>query len=242
METDGMVEIPGGEFLMGCELSRDPQCIIGDEMPIHKVRLSSFMMDRHEVTAGQFRKCVEAGGCTPAKVGGKCTYRVPGKERHPINCVDWSQAAAYCAWAGKRLPTEAEWEKAARGTDGRVHPWGDKPLARCGHAVVEGLDGMGPGCGAHGTMPVGSKPEGASPYGVMDLIGGVGEWLSDWFDEGYYDVHPAQDPGGPVAGKYRCTRGGSWKNHCRGFNLRITYRDWDLPTNWGDDIGFRCAR
>jgi formylglycine-generating enzyme required for sulfatase activity len=198
-----MVEIPAGKFMMGCNSAVDTECY-SDESPYHEVNLSAFKIDKYEVTAGQYKACVDAGKCMAADTGGSCNYGSSGRDLHPINCVDWTQANAYCQWAGKRLPTEAEWEKAARGTDGRKYPWGNTGLD-CDHAVMS----VSP-CSNSSTQPVGSKPLGASPYGAEDMIGNVWEWASDWYSSSYYSSSPANDPQGPASGTYRVVRGGSW--------------------------------
>lgn len=225
----GMVGVPGGKFKRG-STSRS------NEQPVREISVSSFCIDKTEVTAGAYEDCVRGGGCTAAKTGGTCTYDVSGKRAHPINCVDWNQAVAYCKWAGKRLPTEAEWEKAARGTDSRTYPWGeDEP--DCNYAVV--YDG-GYGCGRGETWPVGSKAAGASPYGALDMTGNVWEWVNDGYDPEYYADAPLSDPRGPLSGSFRAIRGGSWCSG--GVDLRAASRFYGPPDADSADLGIRCAR
>jgi formylglycine-generating enzyme required for sulfatase activity len=227
-------------FWMGCNEAVDNECN-PDEKPYHEVNLDAFEIDKYEVTAGEYKACVDAGSCTAtnASTGSACNYGVSGKESHPIDCVHWDKAKAYCEWAGKRLPTEAEWEKAARGTDGRKYPWGnDSP--DCEHAVMEDSSAGGNGCGTGGTMPVGSKPKGVSPYGAEDMVGNVWEWVGDWYDWSYYASSPKDNPKGPGSGEDRVWRGGSWL-YSRPGDLRASRRAWYGPGDWWFCGGFRCA-
>lgn len=225
-----MVSVPGGDFERGSTVQTD-------EQPVREIYVSSFCIDRTEVTAGAYEDCVQGGGCTAASNRfSECTYGVSGKSDHPINCVDWNQALAYCEWAGKRLPSEAEWEKAARGVDGRTYPWGeDEP--DCNYAV---MDDGGWGCGRDETWPVGSKVAGASPYGALDMAGNVHEWVNDRYDSGYYADAPLSDPMGPLSGSPRVVRGGSWSDV--GVSLRAAIRGGFPPDYAFYNLGFRCAR
>jgi len=230
------VDVPAGDFWMGCDFTVDPLCG-GSEFPYHPVYLDAFDIDRYEVTVLQYRECVEQGACSLPAADDYCNYAVAGREYHPVNCVSWDQANTYCAWAGKRLPTEAEWEKAARGTDDRLYPWGDA-TATCQYAVIN--DGGGDGCGTDGTLPVGSRPAGVSPYGIHDLAGNVLEWVADWYDYSYYWESPASNPTGPDSTDERSARGSGWFwNQARW--SRASQRSGFEPLSDGNGLGFRCA-
>lgn len=241
--TDEMVLIPAGEFLMGFDRGQ------GDERPRHPVYLSAYYLDKYEVSVAQYRACVEAGQCT-RPYSGEAAYRLPfeggytnwdkpDRDHHPVNAVNWDQADQYCRWAGKRLPTEAEWEKAGGG-NGRVYPWGDEQPS-CERAVID--DG-GDGCGQDSTWPVGTKPAGASPYGVMDLAGNVWEWVDDWYERDYYQRAPPLDPRNtdPGVEGLKVLRGGSLADqntHIYALSNRLAYDPWQ---GFDYTIGFRCAR
>jgi formylglycine-generating enzyme required for sulfatase activity len=246
--TEGMVAVPAGTFEMGSPAGAGAD----DERPQRTVTLRAYCLDRTEVTVEAYRRCVDGGGCSEPDAEGRerCTWGVAGKEQHPVNCVDWTQAQAYCGWSGKRLPTEAEWELAARGTDGRTYPWGDEAPdagrlngcgAECGAlpgragspVMYEGDDGWA------ATAPVGSYPAGASPYGAQDLAGNEWEWVSDWYGE--YAAGAVEDPTGPSRGEHRVYRGGGWINDDAGL-VRAASRGADRPAYRDSGIGFRCAR
>ena len=217
-----MVRVPAGEFTMGSDNGDS------DEKPVHRVYLDEFYIDKFEVTNEEYAKCVDAGSCSENPKYDEFT-----DQRQPVVGVDWNQADTYCKWAGKRLPTEAEWEKAARGTDGRTYPWGEE--IDCTMANYDN-------CGHNKTKPVGSYPSGASPYGAMDMAGNVWEWCADWYDNNYYCNSPSRNPTGPTSGKYRVLRGGSWLD-LEGYRyLRTSARDRVGPSNRLSFIGFRCAR
>ena len=223
---DRMVLIHGGEFLMGSE-DLGP-----DTRPAHRVMISTFWLDRYQATNSQYRKCVEGGGCLPPK--DHQAFDDPERTQHPVVNVTWTQARTYCHWKGKRLPTEAEWEKAARGTDARRYPWGNanEPITR---RVKNGETRTA----GNGTEPVGSQPGNVSPYGVFDMVGSVSEWVKDWYSEDFYQVSPAQDPQGPVRGSFRVLRGGELSE--RPLEHHVSNRRWDEMTYWGPTLGFRCA-
>jgi formylglycine-generating enzyme required for sulfatase activity len=177
---------------------------------------------------------VTQSGCTPTITLGYCNYDVAGKESHPINCVNWNQAKAYCMWAGKKLPTEAQWEKAARGTDGRKYPWGNTGLD-CDHAVHSSSP-----CSNSGTAAVGSKPMGVSPYGADDMIGNVWEWVED---DSHSNYNGAPQDGSawidaPRASD-RAWRGGAYTSGTDYLRASVRYQNY--PGYDGAGIGFRCA-
>jgi formylglycine-generating enzyme required for sulfatase activity len=199
-----------------------------DEKPAHQVHVTAFEMDVTEVTVAAYSVCVDAGRCSNPDTGEFCTWGAGSKSNHPINCVDWNQAIAYCAWAGKRLPTEEEWEYAARGTDGRVFPWGNEAAGSqlCWHNW--GYDGP-PGTG--GTCPVGTTPDGSSPFGLEDMAGNVWEWTASGYSEDYSQ--------GRTNDK-RVVRGGCWSDRL-GPSVRATARGKVGPTIRGAELGFRCV-
>ncbi|TMQ27911.1 MAG: trypsin-like serine protease [Nitrospirae bacterium] len=225
-QPQGMVVIPAGEFLMGAEDG------LQDARPLHRVHLSSYWLDKYEVTNAQYRQCVEGGGCTPPK--DRLTFEDLQRAQHPVTNITWNQARSYCQWQGKRLPTEAEWEKAARGTDGRRYPWGND-----GEAVKSRVRNGELKPGTRGTEPVGRQAATASPYGVFDLIGGVSQWVKDWYAEDFYQASSPRDPQGPLRGSFRVLRGGEWNE--KPLNLQVSYRGWDDVTYWGPTLGVRCA-
>jgi formylglycine-generating enzyme required for sulfatase activity len=242
----GMARIPAGEFWMGCNPKVDQECQ-KDEKPGRRVYLDEYLMDRTEVTVGKYGECVTTGRCKAAHFDKCAVYdgkmfrrgKLPEKFRGaslPVVCVDWAEAKSYCEWANKRLPSEAEWEKASRGTDGLMYPWGNEQPS-CHRAVMK--DG-GLGCGKDRTWPVCSKKKGNSPYGLCDMAGNVMEWVSDWYGEEYYGEGPSRNPKGQPDGTYRVLRGGNWYR-APGL-LRASRRFRGHPTNHYDSTGFRCAR
>jgi len=243
--------VPAGEFSMGSDaddaLSECQKYIIDcqrnwfiDEEPLHTVYLDTFYMDEYEVTNAMYAACVKAGACTPPHADSSATrdsyYGNEAFDNYPVIAVDWNQAKTYCEWRGARLPTEAEWEKAARGLDGRIYPWGNR-APTCSLANFEPFDGNE--C-VGDTSAVGSYPQVVSPYGIYDLAGNVWEWVADWYDEHYYANSPYRNPSGPESGKYRVLRGGSWKHN--EINLRASLRLGSEPDYWLSYLGFRCSR
>lgn len=232
-----MVFVPAGEFLMGS--SDSDATAADDEKPQHPIHLDAFWIDQTEITYNEYERCVRAGACSPATVHNK---NFAGA-RLPVVGVNWYQAATYCQWAGARLPTEAEWEKAARGTDGRLYPWGNnfdgRRLNYCDTNCVADWRDRSADDGYGYTAPVGNYPEGASPYGVLDMSGNVWEWTADWYSPDAYAYSSYSNPGGPKQGLQRVIRGGSW--YYRGPALRVARRHKDVPTSSYDNIGFRCV-
>ncbi|NIM92235.1 MAG: SUMF1/EgtB/PvdO family nonheme iron enzyme [Anaerolineales bacterium] len=231
--TDGMtiVFIPAGEFEMGS--TEDVHCSHLDERPRHTVYLDDYWIDQTPVTNAHYQICVDAGACPPPTDcdWGDPTYGDESKEDHPVVCLSWDEARAYCEWVGGTLPTEAQWEKAARGTDLREYPWGDTfDTALCN--TDESAIGE--------TTPVGFySPIGDSPYGLVDMAGNVWEWVIDWYDIGYYPESPKNNPQGPQGGRWRSLRGGSYYgDYC---NARTAYRYYDVPYGSGAGVGFRCV-
>jgi formylglycine-generating enzyme required for sulfatase activity len=231
-----MVEVPGGAFIMGCD-TQDPHCE-EDERPLHRVILDRTFIDRTEVTASAYRACVVDGACREPGKETECTFGVEDRSDHPVNCVDWSQASEFCRWAGKRLPTEAEWERAARGVEGGLYPWGNEPEASCTHAVM--VEDGGNGCGTDQTWPVGSKPKGLSPVGALDMAGNVWEWTADWYAH-YSAGSQSVNPRGPDSGTERVIKGGSWDDQSGAPILRAAARVGNAPETSGRYLGFRCA-
>jgi len=256
-----MCFVPKGEFKHGCNEAIDDECIV-IEYPFHWKMLESFWVDKYEVTIENFQKCVNAGVCNNNDEGfphydeyrvkrvyegedlyTKCNLNDPEKSGHPMNCVTWYGAEAYCEWVGKRLPTEAEWEKAARGTDGRKYPWGNEDIS-CEYAVYTEGDNS---CEIRDTQPVGSKEKGISPYGCYDLSGNVGEWTSEELD--YY--RPDEDdiiydyPDSKILYSYEILpemvyRGGGFKYEKRLF--RCSVRALMGVESLHYNVGFRCVK
>ena len=221
-----MMLVPAGEFTMGSNEG-------ADEQPVHRVSLDAYYMEKYEVTVGQYADFLQANGIDPPSDWK--TMNQPAHRKRPVANVDWGDAVAYCHWVGKRLPTEAEWEKAARGADGRLYPWGnDPPTPR--HANYRKT-----GSNDHGVLaPVGTLEDGKSPYGIYDLAGNVREWVSDWYDKDYYRNSPPQNPTGPAMGESKVLRGGSWDSSPQ--DLRSAFRYLHRSTHRHKDYGFRCVK
>ena len=230
-EKDGMklMYVPAGEFQMGLTDGRS------DEKPVHTIFLDAFWIDQTEVTNGMYAKCVSTGTCRVQNDWGGVNVKFKGVQQ-PVFGVDWNNSKVYCEWAGRQLPTEAEWEKAARGTDGRIYPWGNK-LPDCSFLNYDGCLVSGGTTGI--SADVGSYPKGASPYGVFDMAGNVWEWVADWYESNYYAKSPNRNPTGPDSGQNRVSRGGSAGDYV--LETRSTLRNsWD-PSTSCLNCGFRCA-
>jgi eukaryotic-like serine/threonine-protein kinase len=242
-----MLLIPEGEFTMGSEAG------FPDEVPVHKVWVDAFYLDLLEVTNKEYKACVDAGACQPPRRFDCCTedpdgyvawgeyYGNPEFDSYPVIFITWYDAQDYCTWRGARLATEAEWEKASRGTDARTYPWGnDDPnpdLLNFLWKDGEFTDRRP----LYTTSPVGSYPLGASPYGILDMAGNVYEWLWDRYDPDYYANTPYENPKGPDDGEYRLTRGGSFWNQA--FRNRSANRNnaFIPADSFHFDGGARCA-
>lgn len=225
-----MAYIPAGIFLMGtAEMEAN-----ANERPQRVISVDAFWMDRTEVTNVMYALCVKAQVCqAPEKPGSKTRllyFGDPDYLNYPVLFVSWQDASDYCKWAGRRLPTEAEWEKAARGVDGQTYPWGEAAPER---TLLNFNNQVGD------TTPAGSYPDGASPYGLLDMAGNAAEWVNDWYSADYYALGDAVNPLGPPTGEFRGLRGGSWFNPQR--VVRAAFRFWNLPDRGYDIGGFRCA-
>jgi len=240
----GFVRVPSGTFTMGSPPTEGD----ADEHPAHTLTLAGFCMERLEVTVAEYEACIAAGACTPTGTDTQCNMQPqnrPARSNHPINCVDFQQASSYCSYIGARLPTEPEWEYAARGSDGRKYPWGNAPpsprlLNECGDEcaayaaslptpetkkpMYSGSDGWAE------TSPVGSYPRGASPFGILDIAGNVYEWTSS-----PYCNYPQHN----CSSQYRMYRGGGWYTEK---SAAVAVRNGNLMTDKSVVVGIRCAK
>jgi formylglycine-generating enzyme required for sulfatase activity len=228
-----MVYVPGGEFEMGGTLTPH-------EQPIHHVTVDSFWIDQTEVTNAQYSLCIEAGACEEPEFG--AWESGLSASMHPVVGVNWEQASDYAEWVGGRLPTEAEWEFAARGPDSGVFPWGDEfdgtLLNYCDvNCTVESVKDERFDDGYILTAPVGMYSGGASWCGTLDQAGNAQEWVADWYS--VYTTEPQVNPAGPETGDIHVVRGGSWENHWR--HARSNYRINIHTAGYGHRIGFRVA-
>jgi len=217
-----LIEIPSGEFTMGAD---DGESV---EKPVRQVTLTKYYISQYEVTVGQFKRFCEARGrpmpAQPSWSQG---------DNYPVVSVSWEEGLAYCDWAGLRLPTEAEWERAARGTEGHRYPWGNEwDASKCNSKAK--------GDGFDQATPVGNFPQGVSPCGASDMAGNVSEGCRDWFFENYYKVSMPFNPKGPLMGKERVVRGGGWDSLAKA--CRATNRDKIRPEAKSENLGFRVAK
>jgi formylglycine-generating enzyme required for sulfatase activity len=240
-----MMYVPMGTFTMGSGAT-NYNGVVDD--PPHTVDLDAFWIDKTEVTNQMYQLCVSAGNCelpgSTRSYTRSSYFGDPNYANYPVVFVDWNDAKAYCEWAKRELPTEAQWEKAARGTDLRLYPWGDEEVAgnlanfadintnfdQSDHSINDGYGD---------TAPVGNYPDGASQYRVLDMAGNVWEWTADWYSPSYYEKSPYSNPTGPVNGADPVLRGGSCADSVD--TLQTTYRFWRSPDLKDDFIGFRCA-
>lgn len=244
-DLDSVSLVPSGPFWIGCDPSIQPHCQ-HNNTSYQQVQLDAFYIDTYEVTVKEYVNCVDEGGCLRRSYG-FCPAWVhyadtnsDSMHEHPMCGIMWQEAADYCAWEGKRLPTEAEWEKAARGTDGRLFPWGNSPEPNCDYIVQE--DGQVSGCGTGNTFSVGSKPLGASVYGVHDMLGNVSEWVADFYEIDYFNTAPAGgwiNPQGPDESEKHVLRGSNYdETGPEGLGSRGSLK----PLSQMAQMGFRCAQ
>jgi len=221
-----MVFVPAGEFTMGSDVL--------DEQPEHTIYLDAYWVDKYEVTNRLYRRCYDVKGCqAPLSIKANqdsAYFENTAFDQYPVNHITWELADQYCRWAGKRLPTEAEWEKAARGVDGRMFPWGNEWDPSRVNSLFNNL---------YATLPVGSFPDGASPYGAYEMAGNVWEWVADWYAEDYYSSSSVENPTGPESGKTRIVRGGGYGVYDAA--MRTSIRRELLGITEAKYIGFRCA-
>ncbi len=231
LDGSTMVYVPAGDFIMGsADSDVEPEA---DTKPQHAVYLDAFWIDRAEVTNAAYSRCIAAGPCQSSAL--LVNDARPEHADHPVQGVTWDMARTYCEWAGRRLPTEAEWEKAARGTDERQYPWGNTlpDPTRANYT-----SNIGTGSNGHVTQ-VGSFHAGASPYGAVDMAGNLWEWVADWYSDTYFAASPRANPRGPATGAFRACRGGSWNSPAA--DIRVTNRGMNDPSHCDGLVGIRCA-
>lgn len=223
-----MQEVPAGEFTMGSD-NGDP-----DEKPVHAVYLDAYYIDKYEVTNARYKACADDGVCQPPQSTSSYThpnyYDNSEFNDYPVLYVDWDMARVYCEWREAQLPTEAQWEKAARDAEGRIYPWGnsiDETFANYDSNIGD-------------TTSVRNYEKGKSPYGVYDMAGNVWEWVADWYSASYDQSSPTENPLGPDSGQERVLRGGAWEQD--EYTVRVTYRLKSLPSDVHFTYGFRCTR
>lgn len=238
-----MVLIPAGNFTMGSDE-------YDNEKPAHRVYIDAYYIDKYEVTNQKYKVFIDAGGYNEKTYWTEEGWQWKTKENitkpywwdsgeynsgpsyanYPVVGISWYEAYAFAKWAGKRLPTEAEWEKAARGIDARTYPWG------------EGLDNGRANYNSSGSTPVGSYPSGASPYGCLDMTGNVWEWCNDWYQNDYYSISPSKNPQGSSSGTFKVLRGGSWDLDVNGLRCAVRYYFNPDFRNFVNGVGFRCVQ
>src|SRR5271157_2428964 len=231
-----MLLVPKGEFTMGPNGSGAS----------HIVYLDEYYIDKYEVTNALYSACVNTGACQPptsiASSSRPSYFGNPKFDSYPVIYVTWDMANTFCQWSGARLPTEAEWEKAARGTDGRIYPWGNEFngnfLNFCDINCSQSWANKNYNDGYADTAPVGSYPQGASPYGALDMAGNVYEWVADWYSENYYSASPVTNPTGPSSGQGKIMKGGAWSDAA---STNATSQVNFSPSSSFDFAGFRCA-
>jgi formylglycine-generating enzyme required for sulfatase activity len=217
-----------------------------DEFPLRQIMLKGFFIDRYEVTVAEFKACIKAGVCKIDHFDPSCNLAEPMRDLYPVNCVSWVGADEYCQYRGKRLPTEAEWEKAARGPNGQKYAWGNNDPT-CEQANFDNDYWDSEVSCVGDTTPVDRYPESCSLYGACDMAGNVAEWVNDWYEMKYYQYSPSENPEGPQFNlgspfkiTYRSVRGGSWGSDNR--RIRTASRAFLAPEEYLPSLGFRCAK